>query len=1816
MKNGDKEMKIRGLIVILMLVLSVFGGVVSAENVSEDLAKSIADAEIQATLDNASSDELAKYNIVLDEDPLRYGLYSSQSCTLYAVADGYAWSGGTENPSGASSTADYLRVGFKTASGNYRTLIKFDLSSIPTGATITSADLKLYYHAYGGAAGYPLDISVYRTTVDWNEGYLSWSKAENYNSFSYDTATIIAGGGAGYKTWDITSLVQNWVDGTYSNYGILLRAPTQSGSTIYRQFRSKEYGSNVPKLVVTYTEIPDQPPDPPTPLSPGSSTEPGPEVDTLTPTLEWASVSNADYYALAISEYPYGPSHVIHNPQQLYGTSYTVPSGVLEHGRKYRWNMQAHNSAGWSDISNTLYFQTPLAVQPPTVETWSATSVTETAATLNGVITNDGGSSIIERRFDWGTTPSCSDGWTNSVTVSGNSFSYRRTGLQPNTVYYFRAWAKNSADWSHGNVLHFTTLSQNQPPTLSSGYVTPSSGDTSTTFNYYVTYADSDGDAPTTKYVYVNGSPHTMTKISGSYTSGATFKYSTTLSAGNYNYYFYFNDGHGHTKRLPTSETYSGPSVSQPIQLPQVSTNSASNIGTSSATLNGNLDATGGETCQVWFEWGLTTSYGHSTTKQSKSTTGSFSSQISGLQSGKTYHFKACASNSKGTVCCSDRSFTTNQSVTDHQKQQEILNMVNSHRGSIPAELVLAIIRQEGGEGAFHVDGWNYNSFYKESDGPWAQPTNGDGIMQVTLASGYHEKSGPYTHDRNGYDHAINDGCDYLLELYNSYGSRVQITLHYNTGPNSLYIYLGKNQGDWNYLSHVAEHLSNFVPNTYGLQNPNLVSALNQGQNILSDYLYNKGLATEQSVDYYRPYQEQLDKELHNIGHPPVKDLQVPYIHQCWDTPNDFDGRWACGATSAVMVLAYYEKIDPWPCECSLPYSHTSDFGNYICRSYTYNSYTFDTMTPDASGNSAYGAYGYIHYSDGLAKLGRMVDYFQKHELDSWEKYNPSESQVKAELDAGYPVPASTKLTLAGHWIVIKGYTNDGYYIVNDPYGSKPYGSGICGNYNGADVLYTWDEMKVNEKWVAIVHPITDTVSPTVDAFDVTPRSLILGNAFTISYTVSDTGGSGLSRVELWRKYETGNWEEIDATSLSGVGNGPYSDSFSDAPPAIGTYQYGIHVLDKAGHMGLEPDPPGPIEVKVTLDCDGTDTSCGIYPNCENCNADDGCYAYGNGCEIRDYYCYSNEVGCDYTYSNRHTDGWYDTGNKKWVTTKEYECKYDQKEQKEQQYRDYYCSGGSCTYKVTKTQWIDTGKTQAVNKPDGTDCGSDGWFDTGNKKWVTTKEYECKYDQKEQKEQQYRDYYCSGGSCTYKVTKTQWIDTGRTKTVNKPDGTDCGSDGWFDTGNKKWVTTKEYECKYDQKEQKEQKYRDYYCSGGSCTYKVTKTQWIDTGKTKTVNKPDGTDCGSDGWFDTGNKKWVTTKEYECKYDQKEQKEQQYRDYYCSGGSCTYKVTKTQWIDTGKTKTVNKPDGTICSCTPNNTLKRCYGGTCSNTGICNSTHCNADSACDGKKPGEKCGTDSKCNFNCKCVSEPALCTDPDPPSHNFGNVPEGGMRSWTFAITNCGGGTLTWTISADKTWITVSPTSGSTTETDKVTVTIDTTGLSGQQSGTISISSAGGNKQGIIEVYVELPPSVSISTDKYEYNAGETMLINLTIANPADKMEPVYFAWRLDLPDYDLHYWIMIKALYLPSDYEQTFTIPLTLGDYGFSFNASWYVALYNTTILEVLSEDTANWRYVSSATAQGGVMPAEIAREITKEFVEIELPNQDAQKWGVKTLSI
>jgi len=107
------------------------------------------------------------------------------------------------------------------------------------------------------------------------------------------------------------------------------------------------------------------------------------------------------------------------------------------------------------------------------------------------------------------------------------------------------------------------------------------------------------------------------------------------------------------------------------------------------------------------------------------------------------------------------------------------------------------------------------------------------------------------------------------------------------------------------------------------------------------------------------------------------------------------------------------------------------------------------------------------------------------------------------------------------------------------------------------------------------------------------------------------------------------------------------------------------------------------------------------------------------------------------------------------------------------------------------------------------------------------------------------------------------------------------------------------------------------------------------------------------------------------------------------------------------------------------------------------------------------------------------------------------------------------------------------------------------------------------------PAASISTDKYEYAAGDTMLINLTLRNPTDEWRHVRFLWRLDFPDYGLQFPIVDTVLWLPPSYERTFTLRWRLPAWRLSFNASWYVALFDAESSELISDDRADWRYVA-----------------------------------------
>lgn len=84
---------------------------------------------------------------------------------------------------------------------------------------------------------------------------------------------------------------------------------------------------------------------------------------------------------------------------------------------------------------------------------------------------------------------------------------------------------------------------------------------------------------------------------------------------------------------------------------PRVWTDNASNIGLTSATLNGYLTHLGGAAdCKVFFEYGDDENYlGEETEEQTMTSTGEFSAVVTGLTSNVTYYFRAIAKNDADT---------------------------------------------------------------------------------------------------------------------------------------------------------------------------------------------------------------------------------------------------------------------------------------------------------------------------------------------------------------------------------------------------------------------------------------------------------------------------------------------------------------------------------------------------------------------------------------------------------------------------------------------------------------------------------------------------------------------------------------------------------------------------------------------------------------------------------------------------------------------------------------------------------------------------------------------------------------------------------------------------------------------------------------------------------------------------------------------------------------------------------------------------------------------------------------------------------------
>jgi len=97
-------------------------------------------------------------------------------------------------------------------------------------------------------------------------------------------------------------------------------------------------------------------------------------------------------------------------------------------------------------------------VNLPSLNTITATSITENSATVGGDVTNDGGGQVTDRGVVWGmeSNPMIADSKISKGHGTGE-FSVSLPNLLRNTQYFVRAFAINAKGTAYGNEIDFTT---------------------------------------------------------------------------------------------------------------------------------------------------------------------------------------------------------------------------------------------------------------------------------------------------------------------------------------------------------------------------------------------------------------------------------------------------------------------------------------------------------------------------------------------------------------------------------------------------------------------------------------------------------------------------------------------------------------------------------------------------------------------------------------------------------------------------------------------------------------------------------------------------------------------------------------------------------------------------------------------------------------------------------------------------------------------------------------------------------------------------------------------------------------------------------------------------------------------------------------------------------------------------------------------------------------------------------------------------------------------------------------------------------------
>jgi len=252
---------------------------------------------------DGSADPLLRPRLSVTFTPAGAGSPTATPTTVYGSPTAVAFQQ-LVSPPQYTGTTDTFISDYGDPDGNYggdgamrlrsndhrASLIRFDVSSIPSPAYVYSATLRLYSQSRTNVN--PLPVSAHRLLRPWVDMEATWYRAgaaqrwafPGANGLTTDRsaeafATMMITATGVWTEWPLTSLVQDWVAHPESNEGIVLKAG--SGTQVEYSLVAAQYLANPglrPRLEVVYAL-----PEGPTPAATATRTPTATPSATATP---------------------------------------------------------------------------------------------------------------------------------------------------------------------------------------------------------------------------------------------------------------------------------------------------------------------------------------------------------------------------------------------------------------------------------------------------------------------------------------------------------------------------------------------------------------------------------------------------------------------------------------------------------------------------------------------------------------------------------------------------------------------------------------------------------------------------------------------------------------------------------------------------------------------------------------------------------------------------------------------------------------------------------------------------------------------------------------------------------------------------------------------------------------------------------------------------------------------------------------------------------------------------------------------------------------------------------------------------------------------------------------------------------------------------------------------------------------------------------------------------------------------------------------------------------------------------------------------